>query len=293
MYTAAPVFEPEFNARPAKGQYPGLYITVPVYGNDSLYLGRNRVAYYPMANPASSAYATPLEGDDAPEDDCSQDNPDPDPEGWQALSFGGDYYDEGMACEDKSRRIDCFRAAELLYLHSSYRGNPYADLCLGYIYSYDRCQGNYLLTWWSPSGTYDDVYEHPEAFPADEEACKRFKAAAEAGIAEACYKYGDMLKAGRGCTADASLAYQQFVRAYDLGRHDRARIWGSAALRLATCFEEGAGVRQSLRQALSWYEKAETGLSAAIREGDTWYRGALAHSKSGVVRMRQEISGQY
>ena len=67
--------------------------------------------------------------------------PDQDDDGWEALGYGGDYYDEGMSCVDDDeheKRVMCFQAAELLYLHAAAKGNPIADLCLGYVYAYDR-----------------------------------------------------------------------------------------------------------------------------------------------------------
>ena len=45
--------------------------------------------------------------------------------------------------DEHEKRIMCFQAAELLYLHASKKGNPIGDLNLGYVYSYDRCEGRY------------------------------------------------------------------------------------------------------------------------------------------------------
>lgn len=50
----------------------------------------------------------------------------PDPNGNIALSYGANYYIEGMSYtdpEDRETRIQCFQAAETLYLHAAAKGN--------------------------------------------------------------------------------------------------------------------------------------------------------------------------
>ena len=143
--------------------------------------------------------------------------PDTDPDGDDALYYGGGYYDEGMACMgegEHEKRIMCFQAAELLYLHASNLGNPFGDLCLGYVYSYDRCEGSY----WGGERPFD-----PEGH-----ALAHFGAAARAGIPEACYKYGDLLRDGRGCDANFDEAYLWFSRAWESADEERASrfAWG-------------------------------------------------------------------
>ena len=209
--------------------------------------------------------------------------PDDDPEGWDALAYGGGYYDEGMDCVDEilhEKRILCFQACELLYLHASAKGNRVADMCLGYLYSYDRCEGQY----WH-------VREHP--FDPDKRAYEHLKQAAEAGIAEACYKLGDLVRDGRGCEPDLAYAFELFKRAFELGQKQAPRLWGSAALRLGSAYEEGEGCVQSFVDAEHWYEIASTGLGIAVRAGDGWYRGALRRAERGLKRVRQELSGEY
>ena len=119
----APVLELDFGASriyPNDDKLPGIWVTEPVVdagGND---LGRT----YTMAYPSGSA----------------------DADGEDALYYGGCYYDEGMGYTDPAdhdKRVDCFRAAEVFYRHSAGRGNAVANLCLGYVYSYDRCEGGY------------------------------------------------------------------------------------------------------------------------------------------------------
>jgi hypothetical protein len=64
------------------------------------------------------------------------------------LGAGADYYNEAMSCDWRTeRRVECFRAAEVLYLHASRLGNAMADDDLTYVYSYDRCEGNYGTPW--------------------------------------------------------------------------------------------------------------------------------------------------
>lgn len=184
---------------------------------------------------------------------------------------------------EHERRVLCFQAAELLYLHASRQGHPIADLNLGYVYSYDRCEGHYWNA--DPAGSVP--------FDCDVHAYRHYRSAAEAGVAEACYKLGDLLRDGRGCKADPREAYSWFLRAYKLGKSGDPVIWGSAALRLGTSCENGEGCPQSFKAALDWYEKATTGLGIAVRAGDSWYRGALRRAKAGLARTHQELDGRY
>jgi hypothetical protein len=102
-----------------------------------------------------------------------------------------------------------------------------------------------------------------------ERAFAHCRVAAEAGIAESCYKLGDFLRDGRGCDKDVDKAYQWYRRAYDVGKSDSPVYWGSAALRLGKAHEEGEGCTQSFQEAKSWYSCAVAGLSAAVREGES------------------------
>jgi len=218
--------------------------------------------------------------------------PGADPGGWKALRFGSSYYDEGMSCDpevDHEKRVLCFQAAELLYLHASVLGNPLGDLGLGYVYSYDRCEDRY----WHKIMTWETEEDLRQPYPCDEKAYEHFRRAAEAGIAEACYKLGDLLRAGRGCETNYDEAFSWFTRAYDLGKSETPVIWGSAALRLGFAYEEGEGCMQSFEEARSWYERATTGLGIAIRSGEDWYRDAHLRAERGLARVRQDLSGTY
>lgn len=228
--------------------------------------------------------------------------PDADPDGSEALSLGSSYYREGMECDreaEHEKRIMCFQAAELLYLHASNKGNLVADLNLGYVYSYDRCEGRYW-EWLdspdavpSPGGAASASEGHMPRFDHEAYASRHYRAAAEAGIAEACYKLGDLLRDGRGCDVDLAEAFSWFGRAWELGQDKEPVIWGSAALRIGHAYEEGEGCDQSFEQALKWYERATTGLEIAVRSGQEWYRGALRRAERGLARVKQELSGEY
>lgn len=239
-----------------------------------------------------------------------------DQDGWDALRFGAWYYEEGMSYDpvhNHDLRIGCFQMAELLYLHAAEFGNPIAHLNLGYVYSYDRCEGRY----WDTNAVVDgpvsldalcaalagegqdvrvQVGLGPDAGGAvewDRKAFEHYRTAALAGVAEAWYKLGDLLRDGRGCDVDLRKAFGAFTSAYTYGKDQSPVIWGSAALRLGTAFEEGEGCDQSFAEARIWYERAVTGLGIAVRGGDSWYRGALRRAEQGLKRVKQELSGQY
>lgn len=81
-------------------------------------------------------------------------------------------------------------------------------LCLGYVYAYDRCKGRYFRSY------YNNFGEVPPKPDTDVLAYECFRHAAEAGIAEGCYKLGDVLAEGRGCAADHAKALDMFLREY-------------------------------------------------------------------------------
>ena len=58
-----------------------------------------------------------------------------------------------------------------------------------------------------------------------------------------------------------------------------------------SCTAEGC--TQSFQEAKVWYSRAVVGLSAAVREGDSWYCGALKSAEAGLARADQEVSGKY
>ena len=210
-----------------------------------------------------------------------------DPDGEEALWDGGVYYERAMTLADPAKieaRIRTFQAAEQLYLQAAERGNAYASLCLGYVYSYDRCEGRY----WRGN---DANPEQP--YPREQRAFECFSLAAEAGIPEACYKLGDLYKRGIGCELDAASAYEWYIRASKLAEAGETPVvLGSIALRLAECFEEGFGCEQSFSRALQMYRRAAQALEVAVDEGETWYEKALFSAQAGVKRCSQEIALQ-
>ena len=72
----------------------------------------------------------------------------PDHGGAVALELGDRYLGEGMKAMRRMPKesLECFKAAEILYLHSVRRGNREAAGRLRRIYSEDLCQGDY----WRP-----------------------------------------------------------------------------------------------------------------------------------------------
>ena len=204
--------------------------------------------------------------------------------GEDALFAGGDCYESAMSIDDPAdheERIRLFQAAEQLYLQSAERGNAIASMCLGYVYSYDRCEGRY----WRGKG---EECERP--YPREERAFECFSVAAEADIPEACYKLGDMYKEGVGCNSDAASAYEWYIRASKLAMDGETPVvLGSIALRLAWCLEEGFGCEQSFSCALQMYHHAVRALEAAVDVGETWYEKALASAQAGVMRCKQEV----
>lgn len=217
---------------------------------------------------------------------------DPDEEGWIALDYGANYYDEAMETQDPAfhqDRIDLFRCAELLYLWAAHRGNPFAHLSLGYVYSYDRCEGQYLGL--DENG--ERICAEGEPFPHMKRAYECYTLALKSGHPEAYYKVGDFLSHGWACEADPVEAVKFWKRGYgaalELDGPGEPAWWGAAALRLGGAYEEGRGCTQSFEEAASWYETAVTGLEMAVDAGNWYYERSLASARAGLARCRQEL----
>lgn len=265
--TNAPVFEIDQAWYGSNSPIPFIWITRRVFDENDGCLGRTYTMVYPFE-----------EG--------------PDPDGSIALSYGADYYREGMsysAAEDHETRIQCFQAAEILYLHAAAKGNAIAYANLGYVYSYDRCEGRYFVDH-RFSETEED-YLRP--YPREQRAFECFSYAAEHGDAEACYKLGDMYKRGIGCEASASKAFEWYAKAFKLGDNEQPSVWGSAALRLADSYENARGCEHSFEKALEYYRQAEIGLDIAVRSGDYFYKRPLANARAAAKRIEQELDGRY
>lgn len=212
---------------------------------------------------------------------------DPDEDGWLALDLGAKLYTEAFSYDDARYHdlsVECFKAAELLYLHALARGNDIAQLNLGYVYSYNRCEGQYFLADQGAQSAQTDAYPH------EARAFECFMGAANAGVAEASYKLGDLYRSGKGCYVDVREALFWYQWGYDhADRHDCV-TWGSSAFRLARAYEQGEGTKKDYTAALRWYREAEAGLSLAVDEGNWFYEGTLSAARSGIKRMQQETS---
>ena len=226
-------------------------------------------------------------------------DPSLDPTGEEALRRGGACYDEGMSYTDPAdhdSRIDCFHATELFYLEAASRGNVFAHLCLGYVYSYDRGEGCYFtgqgLT--TGPGAESPVFERISDEEREARAFEHYRLAAEADDDQAAYKLGDMYLDGKGVATDPVEACRWYARSHELGKQaGDPVVWGASALRLGRCHEEGLGCEQSFEKALEWYEVAETGLGMAVRMGAAWYERSLTQARDGIKRCRQEVDGGY
>ena len=262
----APIFEVDFEdnkAYPNGDTLPSIWVSKPVEDSEGNPLGRTYVMHYTFGSLDAG--------------------------GWDALHYGGGYYDEAMSYTDpadRDKRIDCFKAAELLYRHAAGRGNAVANLCLGYVYSYDRCEGHY----WVDPMTLETEEDYKRPYPREERAFECFEQAAEAGICEACYKLGDMHKHGTGCVPDTSEAFYWYLRASELTDGEQPVILGSVALRLGECYEEAIGCAPDFARALSWYRQAVAALDVAVDAGESWYAKALASARAGVKRCEQEVA---
>ena len=298
-------FEPIYESRyPEEGPVfrfwlPGIWITTPLYepGVEEV-SGRDHLGFYPREREESRGW----DGWDEPDGNDSAWGyfdavlgSEGDVDGSAALDLGSMYYNEGMRYrdrDDRDVRVGCFRAAEVLYRHAARHGNPQAYCNLGYVYSYDRCEGAY----WEAvmNDRYARFARDAEPYPRDEVAYRCFALAADAGLPQACYKQGDLVSAGRGCAQSDERAHDLFARAYELAADvGDDLVKGSAALRLAHCHAEGKGCEQGFEEALAWYERAERSLDLAVRSGETFYRERLRDARAGVRRMRQELSGEY
>lgn len=70
----------------------------------------------------------------------------PDRGGELALELGDRYLGEGLGLRERGggEEVECFKAAEILYLHAVRRGNREAASRLRRIYADDLCQGDYF-----------------------------------------------------------------------------------------------------------------------------------------------------
>lgn len=211
--------------------------------------------------------------------------------GTAARALADGYFGEALALsasEDAALRAECFRAAELLYLHAAERGNGGAWTRLGVIYRDDLGQGRY----WQTRLEERALHIQPRPLAARAAAC--FRRGAEAGDAEACWALGDLVAAGAGCVADPERALAWYRRALAVAERtgDDAAL-GNAALRLARAFEGARGCPHSFEEALAWYERASQALARAEGAGGWFFKRPLREARIGARRMEQEIRGGY
>lgn len=217
----------------------------------------------------------------------------PDRGGWRAWELAEVYFAEALGladADDRRRRVDCYRAAEILLLHAAQRGCVAAHCRLGIIYEGDLCEGEY----WR--GLLESRALHSAETPCDERAYLHFSFGALHGHGECCWRLGDMLAAGRGCEPSAARACEWYRRAFDLesGSFDEDRASaGNAALRLARALECGRGCPQDFRRARTWYRLAAISLGAAFDAGQWHFKRERLEARRGVARMAQELAGCY
>ncbi len=218
---------------------------------------------------------------------------DPDRGGWRAFELGSRYFAEGLdaGCGQGSspaaaqHRIDCFRAAEVLFLHSARRGNLKACVKLGTIYGGDLCEGRY----WQ--GLLESRAGHSRAVDPARKAFAWLSRAALKADSEACRQLGELLCEGRGCTADAGRAFTLFTRA--LLHAENAEQAGFAALGLARCFERARGCGLSFENAGALYGSAAGWFQEAFDAGSGYCKRPLLEARRGERRMAQELDGRY
>ena len=213
--------------------------------------------------------------------------------GERAFELACSYAGEARSCDGSraaARRIACWQAAEILYLHAAARGHADACLCLAELYDADRCEGAY----WR--GALERRAAHaPGARPA-ERALAWLARAAEGGSARACLLLGDKLAARNGGSREEERAVAFYLRAADMLAEDaceESELAGEAALRLACCRAWGRGCELSFADALRWYEQAAACLERSFDAGSWGCKRSLVEARRGAARMRQELAGTY
>lgn len=201
------------------------------------------------------------------------------------LDFGAHCYNVAMryrAPEDHELRLSAFKAAEVLYRWAAAAGNVVAVANLGYVYGYNRCEGEY----WDRALRMLEGDETARAWecPHEEWAYRCYRYAADHGDEESCYKLGDMLRWGRGCEVDEEAALGRYHEAYERSKDTEMPWWGPAALRLGTCYEEGIGCELDRERAHEFYGIARDGLADMVEAGDWFYKRSLGQAEEGFAR---------
>lgn len=236
--------------------------------------------------------------------------------GVKAMQLAERYFAEGINVRSGSEelRIQCFQAAELLYMHAMKRGNILACTRLGVIYRFDMCRGRYLKDALFKTG------KHAKGLTLQETAFKLFRKAAVRGEIEAMVQVGEMLREGCGCEQNEAVAFKFFKKALKRSAgvaFDEVETWvldsehrramcallnsdienaaniGNAALHVAESFEEGSGARQSFEMAKIWYEVAYEALSVSFGCGFWYSKRNKDKARWGYRRALQEMNGKY
>jgi TPR repeat protein len=216
-----------------------------------------------------------------------------DAHGARALALAEAQFADGIACGAQAAAQEHFHAAEILYLHAAGAGSAEAYARLGAMYVYDVCAGVY----WSAS--LNSFAKH-SAYEVKMKAHRAYSRASARGIAEAKWRLGDMILTGEVCEKNEQLAFNVYVgafaRAVGVSAQDALCVAnsmssaavalsiceiphdaGSAAVRIAECFERGCGVKQNLALALRWIEVAEAFLDKALEHGAWFYAAEVKH----------------
>lgn len=216
----------------------------------------------------------------------------PGPLGGTARAFANSYFMEGLSTpvrENRGKRIDCFRAAELLFLHAVARGDLKSHVGLGQIYVRDRCEGHYFD---ALNNNLLADFTLPESVVA-QKAYDHFSYAASKGDIEGAYLLGDLLREGHGCSADLPGAFECYCYANDLlskRESPHPILRGNIALRLGRAFEGAEGCGTDFEAALHWYEIAADALGDAVDSGVLYFHTEYGQAKRGLARMRQELA---
>lgn len=263
-----PVFAVDHRGGEQAERLPRIWVTEPVYdGRAGAQGGRVFVGAYPAG---------------------------PDEGGERAFELASRYAGEARSCDgarrEADRRIACWQAAEILYLHAAARGHAGACLCLAELYEADRCAGAY----WR--GALEERAAHAaSAHPADR-AYAWLVRAVEQGSPRACVLLGDKLACEAAGACGDARAVALYLRAADVLAADdevASELAGETALRLARCCAWGRGCELSFERALRWYEHAAAHLAEAFDAGSWGCKRSLVEARRGVARMRQELSGAY
>lgn len=255
-----PVYSLEGSAR--AGELPKVWITEPSYSEAGEARGREFVAVYPNGR---------------------------DEAGRRALLHALAYFGEALSYSCSSRsdvKTECFRAAEVLFLHAAQRGCVEAYVKLGVIYADDLCEGLYCH---ELRGSIEEKRHllYSRAFEC-------FTYAAAHDSAEACCQLIDLSDRFADAAASPEYLCSLAQRAFDIACSQRCAVdKGNAALRLARLHENGIGFEQSFRRAYAWYRIAEEELSFVVDQGGWYFKRSRIQAEKGVLRMRQELVGAY